>query len=78
MVCPKCEEGTIVKVKLKKNGKVAYLCDFCERMWFEGEDIDKDAGHTLGSHQNGEREYTIGELEEKDQNHKPVRFVSPK
>lgn len=78
MVCPKCEEGTIVKVKLKKNGKVAYLCDFCERTWFEGENIGKDPGHTLSTHQNGEREYTLEEREEKDQDHRQVRFVSSK
>ena len=78
MICPKCEEGTIVKVELKKNGKIANLCDFCERMWLEGENIGKDAGHALSSYKNGEREYTIDDLEEKDQEHKPARFPTNK
>ncbi|OGH13160.1 MAG: hypothetical protein A2687_05235 [Candidatus Levybacteria bacterium RIFCSPHIGHO2_01_FULL_38_26] len=78
MTCPKCDEGKIVKVKIKKTGKVAFMCDFCERIWLEGEDIGRDPGHVMGTNRNGEREYTLDDLEEKDQEHKSARLPTDK
>lgn len=35
LVCPYCEQGVILKVKLKKNNKVFLLCDECDAAWTE-------------------------------------------
>ena len=73
MKCPKCEEGTIVTIKFKKTGKSAFLCDFCQTVWFEGEDIALSTGHQLKTYTNSEdREYTLEEAEEKNQEHQPA------
>lgn len=74
MICPKCDEGTIVKIRFKKNGRPAYLCDVCGTLWFEGENIKFNTGHTLDSYsQTQDIEYEIEELQEKDQDHQPAR-----
>ncbi len=74
MVCPKCNEGTIIKIKFKRNGRQAHLCYLCEALWFEGENINSNSGHTLKLYsQTEEIEYAIDELEEKDQDHQPAR-----
>lgn len=79
MICPKCNEGTITKIKFKKTGRLAYLCDVCGTLWFEGESIKFNTGHTLEAYSQVEgREYTIEELEEKDQNHQPARYKNYK
>lgn len=73
MICPKCEEGTIVKIRFKTNGRFAFLCDFCDALWFEGEDINIATNHTLRSFtQEQELEYSIEEINEKDQDHQPI------
>jgi hypothetical protein len=70
MRCPKCDEGNIIKVKLKNNQQLAYMCDFCENLWFEGEAIGIGSGHALGSYSHGENlEYTVEKASEKDQEH---------
>lgn len=76
MRCIRCEEGTLVKIQFKETGKRAYLCDFCESLWLEGMDISLGTGFMLNSYQRGvEREYTLDEIDEKDQNHKSVHYV---
>lgn len=73
MVCPKCNEGTITKIKFKRNGKQAHLCNLCEALWLEGENINSNSSHTLKSYSQSEDiEYAIDELEEKDQDHQPA------
>lgn len=34
MLCPRCEQGNIVKAKIKKTGKEVYVCTECEATWF--------------------------------------------
>ncbi len=73
MVCPKCGEGNIIKIKFKKSGKIAFLCDFCDELWFEGEHIKENTGHTLKSFTEEEDiGYTIEELREEDFEHQPL------
>lgn len=75
MTCPKCEEGEIVKIRFKRSERVAYLCDFCQALWFEGEEINFATGHTLDSYrEGGDVDYTLDEVQEKDQNHQPVDY----
>lgn len=76
MKCPRCEEGTLVKVRFKETGKRAHLCNFCESLWFEGKDIALGTAFTLSSYQRGvEREYSFDELSEKDKDHRVVRYA---
>ena len=79
MTCPKCAEGTMVKVTFKESGKGAYLCDFCESLWLEGSSISANTGFMLSSYQRGvEHEYTLEESEGKDQEHRPARYPTYK
>lgn len=76
MVCPKCEEETIFKIRFKKSGKIAYLCECCEALWFEDEGISLENAHTLESFlQKEDADYEPEELAEKDQDSKPIRFT---
>lgn len=47
MICPKCEEGNVEKVKIKMNGEVLNICDFCHSIWTEDESINFNTGHLL-------------------------------
>lgn len=77
MNCPKCQEGTIDKIIFKNSNKGAYVCDLCEALWLEGEDIGIAPSHTLNSFsQDEDLGYAIGEAFEKDQDHQPIRNIS--
>ncbi|MCR1870473.1 hypothetical protein [Longicatena caecimuris] len=39
MVCPYCEQGNVVQVKIKRTGKKIYICDECDTIWLNGETI---------------------------------------
>lgn len=40
-LCPRCEQGWIVKVRHKKTGEVVLVCDECEALWIETQPISK-------------------------------------
>lgn len=74
MKCQKCEEGMISKIMFKKDQKIAYLCEFCGRVWFENEDIAVSPGHMIQAlTKGGEMEYTFVDRE-KDENSKSVMY----
>ena len=74
MICPKCEEGEIIKIRFLYNGTIAFLCRFCDTLWFDREHIDAITGHDFNAFsQDQDFEYTVEELAEKDQDHQPVR-----
>jgi len=76
MECPRCELGEIIRIRLKRDGSRAYLCDACESLWFEGEPIDFQTGHFLASYSRREdREYTVEEMDEEDQEHRQAKYV---
>ena len=61
MICPKCEEGNVEKVKIKMTGEVFSICDFCHSMWTEKEDIRFNTGHLLDYFINRkDHEYSAG------------------
>lgn len=72
MKCPKCEEGLITSVVLKKSRQPAYLCDFCETLWLEGETITSTTGHPLNSGQ--DTEYTLEPAGVKDQENTSAEY----
>lgn len=77
MKCVRCEEGTLVRIKFKETGLRAFLCDYCESIWFEGRDISPNTAFMLRTFQRGiDREYTLDEAEDKDQEHRPARHVN--
>ncbi len=39
MLCPRCEQGDIVKVRVVGGEKCLYVCQECEASWFLFEDI---------------------------------------
>lgn len=39
MWCPRCEQGSLVKAKVKESGVCIYLCEECEATWFSLEQI---------------------------------------
>ena len=79
MECPRCELGEIIHIRLKRDGSRAFLCDACELLWFEGETIDFNTGHFLASYSRREdREYTVEESDEEEQEDKPVKYVNTK
>ena len=76
MRCPKCEEGELIKIRFKKNNSLAYLCTFCTIFWFANEEISAHSGRDLRAYSGEEeREYTVVELDEKDQEHKSASHV---
>jgi hypothetical protein len=47
MICPKCKQEFITKIKFSGTAKYAYICDFCEAFWFTDEIIRKETAHSL-------------------------------
>ena len=78
MTCPRCEEGQLINVVLKMTGEEAVLCDFCETLWLHGEEIAYNTGHPYDKGEHGDKAYTIETSEEKDQEHKVVRYPNVK
>ncbi|WP_089400511.1 zf-TFIIB domain-containing protein [Noviherbaspirillum humi] len=39
MLCPRCEQGDIVKAQIKKNGEEIFVCQECEATWFALKEI---------------------------------------
>jgi hypothetical protein len=78
MKCPKCEEGMIVSIVLKMSGDQASLCNYCETLWLQGEQIKYNTGHPYDVARKDDREYTMEVSEEKDQEHRPAQFTDKK
>lgn len=38
--CPRCKQGSVLAVKVIKNGRIIYLCDECEAVWFCKDSIE--------------------------------------
>jgi hypothetical protein len=74
MKCPKCDEGTLMKIQFKPNGKIAYHCNFCDALWFDNERIAVTTGHTLRTFTQGEED-EFEEYDEQDEDHRPIQSV---
>src|SRR6185312_4471772 len=71
MMCPRCNEGILQKIQVKDTGERAFLCDTCEGLWFEDEEIKQFCKRTLSMYGSGnDLEYGFSELDEKDQDHR--------
>ena len=33
MICPYCEQGRVIKAKIKKNGRIINICEECDTVW---------------------------------------------
>lgn len=40
MQCPRCEQGWLNKVMVKKTGKEIFICEECDAIWFCLESIE--------------------------------------
>lgn len=78
MICPKCEEGKIVKILLKVNGEEASLCNYCETLWLKDEEIKFNTGHPYDVARKDDREYTLEVSEESDQEHRSAKYTKNK
>ena len=50
MLCPRCEQGDIVKVKIIANDNCLFVCQECEASWFLYEDIGINAFVDYGTY----------------------------
>jgi Zn-finger nucleic acid-binding protein len=41
MLCPRCEQGNLMKVTIRHTGAVLFVCPECEATWFNENDVDK-------------------------------------
>ena len=37
--CPRCDQGWVVEVYIEPLEQIAYFCDECEALWFDGNNI---------------------------------------
>jgi len=74
MKCPKCDEGTLVRIKFKTSGSLAKLCSYCDALWFDREMISATSGHTLHAYSQG-KEHEFDELNDQDQDHQPIKPI---
>lgn len=35
MICPYCEQGGIMRVKVKKNNEIIKMCEECDAVWLD-------------------------------------------
>ncbi len=47
MICPYCEQGSILKARVKKNNKIIYICDECDTVWESIEEISDRSGKSI-------------------------------
>ncbi len=60
MICPKCEEGKIEQIMIKKTKEICSICSFCHSLWLFDERIGFDTGHYLDFFlERGGYEYSI-------------------
>ena len=53
MLCPRCEQGDIVKARVISNDTRLFVCQECEASWFLYEDIGVKAFVDYGSYMEG-------------------------
>lgn len=53
MLCPRCEQGDIVKVRVVGDEKYLYVCQECEASWFLCEDIGIKSFFDYGGYMKG-------------------------
>lgn len=75
MLCPRCDEDDVKKIRFKSDGKVAYICEFCESLWFEGEEISPFTARALRSFKPEEGiEYVWDEVADKDEDRRHTYY----
>ena len=50
MLCSRCEQGDIAKVKIKKTGQEIFVCQECEATWFSIKDIGLSSFKDFGTY----------------------------
>ena len=49
MICPRCEQGTVLHVRLKKTGQMARICDECDAFWLDPNAVAKESWVDFGT-----------------------------
>lgn len=50
MLCPRCDQGDIVKARIVANGTCLFVCQECEASWFLYEEIGVKAFVDYGAY----------------------------
>jgi uncharacterized Zn finger protein len=75
MKCPKCDEGLLQQITLKKTQAMGFLCEMCGTIWFDGESIQAYTGHQIRAYIPDEDiEYSLEEHYEEDGDAQPIAF----
>lgn len=45
MICPYCEQGGILRVKVKKSNEIIKICEECDAVWLD--DVLEELGTTF-------------------------------
>jgi len=53
MLCPRCEQGDVVKVRIVNRGSCLYVCQECEASWLLFEDIGVKSFFDYGEYMEG-------------------------
>ncbi|WP_457443531.1 zf-TFIIB domain-containing protein [Roseateles sp. P5_E4] len=54
MLCPRCQQGSVVEARVRKTGVVLHLCEECEATWFSPEEVDKASFVDFETYMKGE------------------------
>ncbi len=50
MWCPRCDQGHIVKAKIKKTGETIFICEECDATWTDFNAIEKSSFQDFSSY----------------------------
>lgn len=39
MWCPRCDQGFVIKARIKANNEIIFLCEECDATWFKKDDV---------------------------------------
>lgn len=53
MLCPRCEQGDVIEVRVKANGIHLFVCQECEASWFLFEKIGVEPFIDYGTYMEG-------------------------
>ena len=59
MICSRCEQGEILEISINELNVKSFLCDECEAMWFNFEDIGKVPFVDFGTYMISKNLFTI-------------------
>ena len=53
MLCPRCEQGDVIRGMIISTNEVIYVCQECEASWSNAEDVGKEPFFDFGTYMVG-------------------------